>query len=219
MCTGAELDDWLARGGRHFGETFFRTSHAIHQQRLCGVLALRLPVHVFSPQASLRRVLARNADTTLRIVPASHREEYDAMFEAHRARFGPPVPDSLRDFLHDAPGRLPCPALAFEVRVENRLKAVSFLALGDRSTSAIYGMYDPAETRRSLGLLTMLREVEFTRLSGREYYYSGYAYSMPSPYDYKFRFRGLEVFDWRDIWRPVEPRETWSFPIPVSGTR
>ena len=53
---------------------------------------------------------------------------------------------------------------------------------------------------RSLGLFTMLKEVEFAASRGKKFYYHGYAYEGESYYDYKKRFSGLESYDWITRW-------------------
>ena len=59
----------------------------------------------------------------------------------------------------------------------------------------------PEETQRSLGILTMLLEIDFALRSGKKFYYHGYAYEGNSFYDYKKRFSGLERYDWRGNWK------------------
>ena len=87
-----------------------------------------------------------------------------------------------------------------------KLLGVTFLDLGERATSAVYAIFDPAETRRSLGILMMLHSIEFTREQGYRYYYPGYAYHEPFSYDYKKRFIGLEYLDWTEGWKPYAKR-------------
>ncbi len=60
--------------------------------------------------------------------------------------------------------------------------------------------FDPDLGDRGLGTLTMLKEIEYSIGTGREYYYPGSAYEGPSFYDYKKRFAALECFDWRGNW-------------------
>ncbi len=75
--------------------------------------------------------------------------------------------------------------------------------MGRRATSAVYAMFEPEESRRSLGVFTMLEAMRYTRASGRRFYYPGYACREPSVYDYKKNFAGLEQFDWGGAWRPT----------------
>jgi arginine-tRNA-protein transferase len=209
-----ELDVLLANGWRHFGKEFFRTSHAVHENRICGVLALRLDASRFAPTSGLRRTVRKNSATRTIVVPARHQPAYDALFHRHKKRFRDPVPDSLRDFLSEEPAGVPCMTLAFELHIEDRLAAVSFLALGRNSVSAVYAMFDPDFAKLRPGMFTIAQEIQFAVTSGRQWYYPGYAYSVPSPYDYKLSLPNLEAFDWRTTWEPLIGAPSWSRPLP-----
>jgi arginine-tRNA-protein transferase len=90
------------------------------------------------------------------------------------------------------------------VYLEDHLVGVTFLDLGASATSAVYAIFDPAHRKRSLGILMMLRSIEFSRGDGFRYYYPGYAYREPFAYDYKKQFAGLEWLDWQLGWKPYD---------------
>jgi arginyl-tRNA--protein-N-Asp/Glu arginylyltransferase len=203
------LDDRLAAGWRHFGPRFFRYNVAIHEGALCGVLALRMRIANFQPSKSQHRILRRNADADVRIVPTRHCTEYDDLFALHRVRFETDTPDSLRDFLSDTPATCPCENVAVEVRVDGRLAAVSFMDAGRSAASSVYAMFDPAQANRSPGVLTLLLEAEEARRREMEFLYIGYAYTVPSFYDYKKRLGGVEALDWEHGWLPLPPDFVW----------
>ena len=125
------------------------------------------------------------------------------MFERHRRRFRENIPPSLEAFLGPAPGVTPCPMIEVAAYLGGRLVAASYLDLGREGVSSVYGMFDPTCARRSLGIATMLWELEFLRGRGGRYYYPGYAYHSPSSLDYKKQFAGLEWYDWRGHWLPL----------------
>lgn len=206
----AELDACLAQGWRHFGRTFFRYNFALHEGALCGVLPLRVRLADFTPSKSERRILRRNADLTTVIRATEHREEYDTLFARHRVRFTESVPDSLRDFLSAAPATEPCENVAVEVRAGGTLVAVSFLDLGAESGSSVYAMFDPEWSARSPGVYTLLLEIAHAQALGRRYHYLGYAYTVPSVYDYKKRVPALEAYDWGHGWRGLPREFTWA---------
>jgi arginine-tRNA-protein transferase len=64
-------------------------------------------------------------------------------------------------------------------------------------------MFDPEFSSRSLGIFTMLNEIEFAIEKKKEFYYQGYSYEGESFYDYKKRFRGTECFDWNGKWKAL----------------
>ena len=198
----AQLDELLAGGWRHFGTQFFRYSLGVYQSDIRRVIPLRIRLTDFSPSKSQRRVLRRNADVSVAIHPIEITDESIDLFERHKRRFKSGVPDSIYDFLSDGDEPMPCDALEVDVRLDDHLVAASYFDVGGRAISAVYGMFDPESAERSLGIFTMLKEIEFAIESGKEFYYQGYSYEGESFYDYKKRFRATESFDWKGKWEP-----------------
>lgn len=199
-----EMDMLWANGWRHFGDYFFRYSLAEHGGRICSVMPLRVDLEHFVPSRSQKRALARNRDLTVIIRDSFIDEDKTALFDRHRVRFTDNVPDSLYTFLSRQPSRVPCRNKEICVYDGARLLAASFLDLGETATSAVYAIFEPEEHKRSLGIFTMLRAIEYSRERGSRYYYPGYAYREPSVYDYKKNFAALEYFDWGEGWKLYE---------------
>ena len=66
-------------------------------------------------------------------------------------------------------------------------------------------MFDLRESWRSLGIYTMLLEIQYARERRCRFYYQGYAFDAPSVYDYKKLFNATEWFDWNGHWLPLRP--------------
>lgn len=202
----AGMDRLWAQGWRHFGADFFRYSlmPAEHDEVLT-IQPLRLSLAEFQPSKSQRRILKRNADLSIRIVPAMVDEEREDLFFRHRERFTSNIPGSLRDFMaSDKPDCDPCQCMSVEARLNGRLIAASYLDVGKEAVSSVYAMFDPLESRRGLGTLTLLEEIRWARDQGKIWLYPGYATREPSVYDYKKSFLPLEVFDWEGNWLPLK---------------
>lgn len=198
--SAAQLDSLLADGWRHFGTHFFRYNLGIYQVEIRNVIPLRIRLADFSPSKSQRRILRKNFDLNVIIRPIEIASEKEELFERHKLRFDQGIPNSLYDFLSQEPARVPCEAFEVAVYQGKRLVAASFFDVGERTISGIYAMFEPAESRRSLGIFTMLKEIEFAIEHGKKFYYQGYCYEGESYYDYKKRFSGTEVFDWNANW-------------------
>ncbi|HEX6124882.1 MAG TPA: GNAT family N-acetyltransferase [Pyrinomonadaceae bacterium] len=199
-----ELDILLAGAWRHFGTQFFRYSYGIHEFDIQVVIPLRIRLQRFSLSKSQRRVLKRNEDVSVEVRPIEISHESVVLFERHKRRFKFGIPDSIYDFLSDEPARAPAEGFEVNVRLDDRLVAVSYFDVSERAVSAIYGMFDPDMPQRSLGIFTMLSEIQFAIERGKEFYYQGYAYEGESFYDYKKRFRGTECYDWNGNWLSFE---------------
>jgi arginyl-tRNA--protein-N-Asp/Glu arginylyltransferase len=195
-----QMDSLWANGWRHFGTHFFRYNVGLLIDDVRFVLPLRIRLANFTFSKSQRRVLRRNTDLDVSIGPIKIDHSTQDLFNRHKIRFNHGVPESIYNFISTQPDVSPCNANEIRVLKNGELLAVSYFDVGCNSTSGIYAMFEPTITDRSLGIFTMLKEIEYSMETGREFYYQGYAYQGPSFYDYKKRFRGTEAFDWYDKW-------------------
>ena len=200
----ADLDAYLANGWRHFGTHFFRYSLAFYDDEIRRVMPLRVRLTEFSLSKSQSRVLRRNADLNTEIRPIKVTPVVEDLFERHKQRFKQHRPDSLNTFLSTEPASKPCESFELAVYENARLVATSFFDVGGSSLSGVYAVFDPDESHRSLGIFTMLKEIEFAIQGGWQFYYQGYCYSGESFYDYKKHFCGTEAFDWNGNWESLE---------------
>jgi arginyl-tRNA--protein-N-Asp/Glu arginylyltransferase len=201
--TPERMDEFWATGWRHFGPLFFRRYVMTSGDQVMAVQPLRIVLDRFHPSKNQRRVLRRNMDLSTRIKPTVLNQELHKMFADHAQRFTFNVPSSLGDFLGEQPNKIPCRNVTIAVNAGEKLIAASFLDLGMVGVSSVYGIFDPTESRRSLGIFTMLKEIEYAKERGFRFYYPGYTSKEPSAYDYKKKFVGLECYDWQGNWRPL----------------
>lgn len=209
--TPDQLDMALSKGWRHFGQLFYfyHESEGENGDPSHHVRPLRVRVGQFRRSKSQRRTWNRNTNLALEVRPLQFSEELDALFEIHKKRFPKDIPASLTNFLGESPELNPTDTRQFEIRLDGKLIACSFLDLGKNTVSSIYAMFDPAESHRRLGIYTMLLELDWAQKNGMDFYYSGYAYLEPSHYDYKKEFTGLEFYDWK-LWHPLDVSGTLS---------
>jgi arginine-tRNA-protein transferase len=198
----AKMDELWAEGWRHFGVLFFRYRFAAHGDKLFSVLPLRIDLRRFSLTPSQKRVLAKNRDARTVLRPAIVDAAREKLFAKHVVRFKENIPFSVYNFMSPVPASVPCLNLELCIYLHESLVGVTYLDIGQTASSAVYAMFDPEQSKRSLGILMMLRSIQFSREQGFRYYYPGYAYREPSAYDYKKRFIGLECFDWTAGWKP-----------------
>lgn len=199
-----QLDYLLAEGWRHFGKHFFRYNVGFYQEDLRFVLPLRVRVESFRRSKSQQRVIKRNAALRKVVRRAYIDDEKHELFTRHAKRFDQARPESIFAFLDEDVGRTPCETLEVAVYDANRLAAVSFLDIGEKSVSSVYAMFEPELSRNSLGIYTMLLELEYAQETGKSFYYQGYAYEGGSFYDYKKQFASTEMYDWNGTWIPFQ---------------
>jgi len=205
--TPEQMDKLWALGWRHFGEYFYRYSIGYHDGEARLVIPLRIDLTRFAPSKSQKRAWMRNRNLKV-VVRDSFIDDFkQGLFNRHKQRFRHSVPDTIYDFMSDSPADTPCANQEIAIFDEDRLIGVSFLDLGQSSTSSVYAMFEPEESKRSLGIFMILKAMQHSRERGCRYYYPGYAYRGPSFYDYKKNFSGLEAYDWRTGWKPYQPDE------------
>lgn len=198
------MDRLWEAGWRHFGANFYRYSLSVDDGGVRTITPLRLDLTQFRASKSQRRVLRKNEDLRCEFLPATLSMQARMMFQRHKTRFKDNVPDDLDTFLSESPATVPCTCQECRIYLGQELIAISYLDLGQEATSAVYGLFEPEHSARSLGTLTLLKEIEHSQALGCRYYYPGYATVEPSPYDYKKQLHGLEVLDWESgRWSPL----------------
>jgi leucyl-tRNA---protein transferase len=165
---------------------------------------MRVVTAEFEPSKSQRRCMRRNTDLELSIAAPELDDERVALYEAYvTARHGGvkrPAADELESFLYRSAA--PTLEVAYRTR-EGRLVAVSIVDFGPRYLSSVYHYFDPAEAARSLGVFSVLAEIELARDRGLDHYYLGYLIPSAQTMAYKANYR---PFEWlvEGEWRRVE---------------
>ena len=191
---------WEA-GFRHFGTYFFRYNIGVLDLEYTQVLPLRVKLTEFKPSKSQKKILKKNKDLTVIIRECNIDLEKEKLFSIHAERFTSNKPNSIYTFISsESPANTPCELKEICVYDEEKLVAVSFLDIGGIASSSVYAMFHPDYSKRSLGIYTLLLEIEYSIKRGLQFLYPGYAYRKSSFYDYKKNFHPLEYFDWAGKW-------------------
>ncbi|MDB6137327.1 MAG: putative arginyl-tRNA:protein arginylyltransferase [Verrucomicrobiaceae bacterium] len=192
----ATMDFLWSQGWRHQGHYFFRYTHCTMEGLVHNIIPLRVNLARFTPSKSQRRVWKRNEDVRWEITPAVFDEAIHRMFFRHSERFDDNKPTSLHAFFSGQPHSAPCECVAVKAWLGDELIAVCFMDLGVEAVSSVYAIFEPAYEDRSLGTLTMLKELEFAKFTRKRWLYQGFGTRLSSRYDYKRRLAGIEGFDW-----------------------
>ena len=186
----------LARGFRRSGRVVYRPAC----RGCCECRQIRVPVDLFTPTRSMRRVWRRNADIRVVQGDAQPSDAKYALFARylsvqHDGQM-PQTPDAFAEFLYDSPTS----TREFCYYVGERLIGVSLVDVCDGGLSSIYMYFDPDHASRSLGTYSALWEIEQCRLDAHPYYYLGYYIAHSPKMAYKIRFRPNEVLVAADTW-------------------
>jgi leucyl-tRNA---protein transferase len=170
--TPEEFDAMLEQGDRRSGPVFYRP-----QCPSClACEAIRVCVPRFVPTRSQRRAWKRNEGIVrVEIAPLALTDRHLDLYNRHKTQRSlaqndePTSEDGYRFFLHES-----C-VDSREVRylLDGELIAVSVLDFGRSSVSSVYHYFDPEHSSRSLGVYSVLKEIEICRALGVNWYYLG----------------------------------------------
>ena len=155
----------------------------------------RIPVHQFTPRRSQRRVLRRNEDLRIQIHEAVYAPEYYdlyARYIAGRHSDGdmyPPSRDQFRSFLLSQWSD----TLFLCAYLDEELVSVAVTDQQPRGLSAIYTFFDPTLELRSLGVFSVLKQIELCQQLGGEHLYLGYWIKDARKMAYKTDYRPVEL--------------------------
>ena len=167
-------------------------------------IPLRIPVDRFQPSRSQRRVWHRNQDLQVHVSNAGYSDEQFDLFrryvdDKHRdgGMDNPRVEDYLGFLLADG-----IDTRFVEFRYRQRLAAVAITDLLDDGLSAVYTFYDMGLARRSLGVFTLLWQIEHCRELGLERLYLGYWIEACRKMRYKQYYRPCQILT-ADGWQTL----------------
>jgi arginyl-tRNA--protein-N-Asp/Glu arginylyltransferase len=196
---GAAFYDELSRAG-------FRRSHHFAYRPACPGCASCVPVRIavehFRHTRSTRRVRNANRDCCGSLVsPRATSEQFRLFSTYQRLRHGDSDMASMRygdyrGMVEDTPVRT---AIAEFRDRRGSLVAASLIDLLDDGVSAVYSFYDPHQTKRSLGIWSVLWLVEECQRRGLPFVYLGYWIADSPKMAYKRRFPALERLE-RGSW-------------------
>jgi arginyl-tRNA--protein-N-Asp/Glu arginylyltransferase len=188
-----EFQEMLARGWRRFGPIYFRPACA--GCREC--VPIRVPVRTFQPTKSQRRAQQKCSDLRLEIRTPQVNEErlrlyhrWHAMREAERG--WPESPISKEEYQMEFCLPHPC-AREFAYYDRTRLVGIGYVDQTPEALSSMYFFYDPEYKERSIGIASVLREIETARELGLKYLYLGFRVLGCPSMEYKTQFRPHEL--------------------------
>jgi len=187
----SQFESYLDTGQRRSGIYLYRPECV--GCRACE--PIRLPVERFQPNSTQRRTL-RRGDQLLELqsaAPVADQTRVD-LFNAHRNERGLATREGdislveYEAFLVETC----CQTVELSFRLNGQLLAVAICDIGENSISAVYTYFDPAASRLSPGVYSILKQIELCRSLGKEYLYLGYFVEGSAHMAYKATYRPHE---------------------------
>jgi leucyl-tRNA---protein transferase len=212
----AELNDMLTQGG-------FRRSQNIAYRPACercrACVSVRIPVALFKPTRSQKRVIKSNGDITASMYAAEPTTEQYSIFRAYldARHFGGGMSDmSVLDYammVEDShvdtriiEYRKPRQEGGVVARRNGDLVSVALTDVLTDGLSMVYSFFEPEEDARSLGTFMILEHIERAKRLQLPYVYLGYWVNGSRKMDYKARFTPIEMLT-EQGWRQIDPAE------------
>jgi leucyl-tRNA---protein transferase len=219
------LDTWemlLLNGWDRVGNVFFRRRYAytplgefiddreIYWRKELMPLRYELSDN-FQFSKSQRMLQRRNADLCCVARPAFIDEEKWMLFERwYAARFK--IEASIFSWVSGTDK--PFPTFEICIYKADKLVACSFFDVTASLQYSTLAMYEPEEAKRSLGIYTLMCEIQHGFKHQKHYHYPGHAYYESSMYDYKKRFSTAEGLEWQSqTWKKIQVNSQLTSPI------
>lgn len=195
-----DVDAWWEKGWSHSSFEFTRNDSDNYDGRYWRSFRTRYRLKDFVLTKSLRRVLKKNADLKSIIRPCRITPRKQSLYEKHYTRYDEkPYETLFQKYRH--PGRYPTKDMELCIFKNRRLVGCSFFEVSERAIQSNSAIWDIDEPQRSLGILTVLLEMQYAVRKKKEFYYLGHYLKQNPNYQYKLRFPGLEFYDWdNDVW-------------------
>jgi arginine-tRNA-protein transferase len=202
-----EHEAMIVRGWRRFGTQYFRPCCA----GCAECVSLRVPVATFQPTKSQRRAWRKSGHLRVKIGRPQADEERVALFHAWHAmrentRGWKPTTMTLREYALTFCTPNAC-AREMSFFDGERLVAIGHSDVTPRAVSSIYFFYHPDVSECSLGVASVLFEIEGARRLGCPHLYLGYRVSSCPSTAYKSQYgphellQGRPESDEEPVWR------------------
>jgi len=196
--TRGQLDGRLARGERRQGRLVYTT--ACPTCRACE--PIRIPAAEFEPSRTQKRIWRRGQAEIRTTIGAVESDPHRVWLYNRHKRLrgldtsGPITLEGHRVLLADSP----CESFELRFHVGEALVGVAICDRAEHSISAVYCCFDPSYGKLSLGVYSVLFQLDLCRRWDLDHLYLGLVVEGCQPMAYKRRYRPHEILvdgDWQ----------------------
>lgn len=196
--TSKKFDKFLATGYFRTANYLLRTRVLYYDNEILNTLHIRVLLDNHLLSKSLQKLLKKNnAFFSSSIQPFKITIEKENLYKQHKNRFSGNASPSLASYLFDNFNQKIFNTFEINIYQNNQLVAYSIFDIGINSMASILCVFDNKYAKFSLGIYTMLLEIEYAKKSTFKYYYPGYVAYEASKFNYKLRISDhFEFYDW-----------------------
>jgi len=213
---GEVLDFYLSNGWFRSGQYIYTTKILNLEGKLYSPTRIRLPLEGYEFKKSLRKIWKKNQAFETVYRKAFINREKEELYKEHIKRFDGFVSQTLKDSLQDGGETTVYDTYEVAVYDKDQLIALSYFDIGEKSMASIMGIFHPDYATYSLGIYTMLAEINFGKKASIENYYPGYVIPDYPKFDYKLRIGDCEYYKANeDHWLPFSELKKEELPSEV----
>ena len=186
----------IERGWRRFGNYYFYP--------ICNgcneCKSLRINVEAFKPSKSQRKAINRNRETRIVIQKPTVTNEHIRLYNRyHKWKAGKDGWRYREITSHEYYENFAEGAYDFGKEVlyyiDGKLVGIDLIDIVEDGISSIYFFYDPNFAKFSLGVYSLIKQVEIARFLDKKWIYLGYWVDGCKAFAYKTNFKPLEILD------------------------
>lgn len=208
----ARYDAFLASGWFRGSVMLYKMDLLCIEGDVRSVVNIRLDLEKHQSRKSQRKIMRKVEERfTVTLGSAQPNANKEALYAQMKSRFKGFVHPTLNDYLNSGFHQEVFDTRELCVYDGDKLIAVSYFDRGEKALASLLGLYDKDYGAYTLGLYTMLKEMEYGQRSGYRWYYPGYVLDRPSAFDYKLRLGEFEYYNPNQRWARFEgfnPEET-----------
>lgn len=178
----------------HLSEHGFRRNNSMFYKPNCkgcqDCQSLRVDVNAFDYSKRFKRVLNKNKDISLEVKPAISTDEHFDLYTRYqesRHDEGVMLYEDI-DKYHQCLVATSMSTHLLEFRLDKQLIAVAITDFFKDGLSAVYTYFEPTLSKRSLGTLAILKQLEICQNMEKPWLYLGYWINDHPKMDYKKQF-------------------------------
>lgn len=211
-----QLDYYLSKGFFRGGQRLYRTKLLFHDDDIHTTIRVRLPLKNYQFKKRLRKRLNKNNRLfTSTIRKARYSKVKNGLYQQTKHRFAGFVANDIYEAINLSEKNL------YNTREcciydGNKMVGVSFFDIGRNAMASLSCFYHNDYTSFSIGMYSMLLEIQHAQELGMAYYYPGYVTPSHPAFAYKLRLGNYQYYQPEtNNWLPYSQLNTNNIPSSI----
>ncbi len=179
------------------------------------VVNIRLSLNGFKFKNRHAKLIRRNdRKFSTRIGKVALNARKEELYQSHKSRFKGFIHSTLSEYLEAGRGFTVFNTREVCIYSGKELVAVSYIDIGEKSVASLLCLFDRDFASASLGIYTMLKEIEYCQTMGFKLYYPGYILDNQESFNYKLSLGSVEYYNANKRWTRLN--DSSNIPSPAS---